>query len=372
MIKEEFDLKKCFACADDTFENKFGRVPDFNSIESLCSSIKNTEKALSYKILEGLTDKRHWNFKDYWIIPDQSDLEKDLKKTRGIFLNLPKNEKNTIEVLYKIFKNIEVVSIVMRFIDSENYGIISPPVRYALKLFPKKNYVEEYLDYLSSLRNFAEEYKFDKVADADIALWSLVEKCVIPKDSSCENYKRYKDKIIKIEEKRLRAKKYYQENERKLLEIYSQKEDATLEEAGEIKKERDRCKREYDELRRYGNAMFDLIDLQKSSLSPEEKFIYNHKEPFIDEGQKYFMNALAESKYINKVRWFDNCTSKPPSKISNIQECGEVTIIYVGKDNYSAKIKVYPVDCPDFTHAKYFAMKVSETINIPNLYKEKG
>jgi len=259
----------------------------------------------------------------------------------------------------------------MRFIDPHNYGIISPPVRYALKLLPKKNYVDEYLDYLSSLRNFAEEYKFERVADADVALWSLVEKCVIPKDSSCGNYKRYKDKIIEIEEKRLKAKQYYKENERRLLEIYSQEEEAKLEEIERIKKDRDKYRREYEELMIYRNSMFDLIDIKESSLSPEEKFIYDHKEPFIDEGQKYFMNALAESKYINKVRWFDNCTSKPPSKISNIQESGEVTIIYVGKDNYSAKIKVYPVDCPDFTHAKYFAMKVSGATNIPILFTRK-
>jgi hypothetical protein len=41
-----------------------------------------------------------------------------------------------------------------------------------------------------------------------------------------------------------------------------------------------------------------------------------------------------------------------------------LTILYVNKDNYAAKIKVRPVRCPDRTHARRFAQMVAKSMNI--------
>ena len=365
-----FELKKCLGCTEQTLLQKFGRVTDFGNLELIFSGIKGTEKPLSFRIIRKMIKKKYWNFADYWMIPGWWSLYKNLKLTKGIFKNLSEDERNTIFILYNIFKNIEVVSIILRFLDPQNYGIISPPVKYALKQPPSENYIKEYMNYLITLRDYSHEYDFARVADADIALWALVEKCVIPKDSSCQNFKEYQEKIVEIEAEILNANQRYQEMQDELLSVVAKEELSNEEEKERLEKERNGFKRKYENLIKKRNIMIDLISLEKSKIAPEEKIIHDNKEPYIDSNQEYFISKLAKNEYVNKVIWSENISSKYPTRISNIEKTGELAVLYVTKDNYAAKIKVFPKYCSDGTHAKYFANIISDYMGIPNLYQK--
>ncbi len=297
------------------------------------------------------------------MIPSWWQYRTEVKKTRGLFKDLTKNERRVISVLYSIFKNIEVTSVILRFIDPENYGIISPPVRCALRLPAKDNYVDEYLDYLSILRMYAAEYSFITVADADIALWTLVERCLRDKGPECENFKRYQERMISIEEEYIRKSQLFKKMQDEILELV---EGMAAEEVAKKQLELEKLRREIRDLTRERDAFpANLIKLDKSNRKPSEKIIHDWREPEVDAGQKHFMQKLAEDVYVNQIIWSENIAAKRPTRISAISESGELTILYVNKDNYAAKLKVRPVSCPDRTHARFFANIIAKSMNIP-------
>ena len=79
-----------------------------------------------------------------------------------------------------------------------------------------------------------------------------------------------------------------------------------------------------------------------------------------------------KNQKVHRIIWSRNLNAKHPSRISNIREDGETTVLYVSPNNYAAEIKIYPSNCPDMTHARCFANLISDYMNIPNLYKGKN
>jgi len=83
-------------------------------------------------------------------------------------------EKEIIQILfYEIFKHLELVSIILRFIDEENYAIYSPPVAKIINSPRGYSYSSEYLSYLKELRKYRDIYKLRKVAYVDMFLWAI-------------------------------------------------------------------------------------------------------------------------------------------------------------------------------------------------------
>jgi len=363
-MTSSFNLKLCQACAEDAYGKRFKIIPKFEKLEKIFSGLKGTEKQLSYGMINKLTKREYWNFDDFWMVPSWWHYRKYAKKAKGLFRDLPKNENHVISFLNGIFKNIEVVSIILRFTDPENYGIISPPVRCALGLKAKDNYVDEYLDYLSVLRMYAREYEFRRVADVDIALWTLVEKCLKAEGPSCENFRKYQEKMIDIEEEYFRKSQLFKKMEDEILEFAGEEEASKQAELDEVRKELRDLMRERD------GFPINLIRLDKSHYKPKDKIIHDWREPDVDAGQKHFMRKLGEDTYVNQIIWSENIRTKHPTRISTIHNGGELTILYVNKNNYAAKIKVRPVRCPDRTYARFFANLVAKSMNIP-LMEEK-
>jgi len=85
---------------------------------------------------------------------------------------LPRDKAKTIRSLQDRIKYIEVVSVALRFIFPEEFGIISPPVMGLLNLAPSGDHEEDYLRYLSVLEDIRQHYEgLEDIADVDMALW---------------------------------------------------------------------------------------------------------------------------------------------------------------------------------------------------------
>jgi hypothetical protein len=89
------------------------------------------------------------------------------------FWHLPKHEDRIIPALLEVFKFIEPVSVLLRFIVPEHYGILSPPVEKALEVVPAATAVGKYLHYLRDLRTLRDSRGFSSAAEVDMALWVL-------------------------------------------------------------------------------------------------------------------------------------------------------------------------------------------------------
>ncbi len=169
-------LHACFSAFKEVSKEKYGTAQDLAAIELAVAPLRN-RRPLTYDDLREFESPRNWEFKTWWVFPPEHHVSAELKTHQFNFWRLPENEQTLIKSLLEVFKSIELVSIILRFVRPEKYGIISPPVERILDVRRGSNAVETYLNYIKDLRAIAEHFGFKRVADADMALWVLHERC---------------------------------------------------------------------------------------------------------------------------------------------------------------------------------------------------
>jgi len=170
-------LKACFSAFREVSAAKYDGIPfDLPAIERKVAHLRE-KRMLGYDDLRYFEAPEHWWFTKFWVFPPERDLARSLKGKTFDFWHLPKRESTVIGQLLEVFKSIELASIILRFIRPDAYGIISPPVERILDVRRGSDAIETYQNYLSDLRSISSAYGFDRVANADMALWVLHEKC---------------------------------------------------------------------------------------------------------------------------------------------------------------------------------------------------
>lgn len=178
---EKMDFKGLFKKA---LNEKFGSSESLEIIEQRLSHLR-FGTPLKYQDLQTIADDALWPFSSFWKWPSPEQIEKDLADTGDLFLKIKddhiKNERVVITKLNQIFKNIALVSILLRFIFPEYYGIYSTPVLHVSGTERGKNATEDYLNYLKVLRSILdiieirERYGVRRVADVDMLLFAVAE-----------------------------------------------------------------------------------------------------------------------------------------------------------------------------------------------------
>ena len=129
--------------------------------------------SLSYADLEVIANPQYWPFSKHWMWPDKSQIEKKLDTTASYFRELPLKEIKIIRRLNSIFKNIALVSIILRFARPDHYAIYSWPVLQILRIERGKNAVEEYMNYIREMRILKDSFGVKKVSEVDQIIWAI-------------------------------------------------------------------------------------------------------------------------------------------------------------------------------------------------------
>jgi len=176
---KNMDFKELFKKA--VFEG-YGVHENLEIVEKRVSRLR-TGGAIKYEDLENIADDDLWPFSRFWKWPDKDKIEGALKETEGVLEKLKEdftnNERDVLLRLNAIFKSISLVSILLRFIFPEHYGIYSRPVLHISGTERGRNEVDEYLNYLNVLRSILdiyeirERYNVEKVADVDMLLLAI-------------------------------------------------------------------------------------------------------------------------------------------------------------------------------------------------------
>lgn len=100
-------------------------------------------------------------------------IETSLKKQEwyGRWQSLKSHE--VVESLFAVFRQIEPVSMVLRFVRPEQFGIYSSPVATLLGIRPRRKPTAAYDAYLESLGKLRAQRGFERIADVEMALWAL-------------------------------------------------------------------------------------------------------------------------------------------------------------------------------------------------------
>lgn len=170
-------LKCCLEAFPEICKRKYGEEFNLAAVEAKVKHLRR-KTPLTYKDLSFFESPEHWRFQRFWAFPPEGRISEELQKTEYDFWNLNRqNEAVLIRQLLFTFKSIELVSIILRFIRPDEYGIYSSPVVHLLELRRMRDLVETYIRYLSDLRDIGRHYGLERVADADMAIWVLHEKC---------------------------------------------------------------------------------------------------------------------------------------------------------------------------------------------------
>ena len=170
-------LHTCLALHSDLTEILYGRRQDIRRIEDMTAEIRKNHQ-LTYEDIEKILDRNVWNADMFGYWPKRQDIESILNLN---FKDLPGRQDNVIRHMYSVFRQIEPISVILRFVMPEEYGIISAPVEKVLgmnyfgsyEIHPEYPHLEKYKIYLCDLRSLRKERDFDRVADVDMALWVL-------------------------------------------------------------------------------------------------------------------------------------------------------------------------------------------------------
>lgn len=166
-------LRECYDLHPELTERKYGRRQDLSEIERSFEPIQETQ-CLTYDHIEILMTKGSLdvNMFGYW--PARKEIESDLEKREFDFHNLPGAEEQVIRDLQSTFRQIQLVSVILRFVDKTNYGILSPPVEQILGIGPTRYHRQKYLLYVKNLQRIRNETDgLSAAAHVDMALWVL-------------------------------------------------------------------------------------------------------------------------------------------------------------------------------------------------------
>ena len=158
----------------DIIKHKHGRDIDFGQVESKLDHLRNGE-ALNYRDLLTIGDDRCWPFSTYWMWPAEHQIASQLSETTGWLRQLPDKEERIVGDLDAIFKNISLVSIILRFVHPLHYAIYSRPPLKVLRIERGRNDAEEYLNYVRVMRTLMRSYGVRKTADVDIIVWATAK-----------------------------------------------------------------------------------------------------------------------------------------------------------------------------------------------------
>jgi hypothetical protein len=177
-------LVRCLRQFEEVSRAKYdGKSFNLEAIEKDVSALR-TKRKIRVSDLDPFRKKDNWWFERYWVLPSSADVDPHLEHKSFDFHQLSKNNEDTpkeravINDLLSAFRSIELVSIILRFIRPESFGILSPPVERVLDVRRGGDAVETYINYLRDLRKIRENIPgLLRAADADKALWVLHEKC---------------------------------------------------------------------------------------------------------------------------------------------------------------------------------------------------
>ncbi len=125
-------LQECLRQFSSICRLKYGTEFDLVAVEEKVRHLRR-RTPLTYSDLAFFESPEHWWFQRFWVFPPRERIEPALEKETFDFWNLPESrEGETIRKLLYIFKSIELVSIILRFVRPEHYSIYSAPVQHRI------------------------------------------------------------------------------------------------------------------------------------------------------------------------------------------------------------------------------------------------
>ena len=168
-----FDLRIYLDRFPDVCRTKFARAFNFRALEKDFEQLRAGKRWLVARDVIKLFESTRTPFGQYWTEPRERELDSALKQAHFYMAPAP-SDRDLIERLLGVVHNIGVVSLVLRFVHPDRFGVFSTPVVNLLQIH-RPSTVELFMAYCDELREWQKHFKLESVADTSTALWTLHE-----------------------------------------------------------------------------------------------------------------------------------------------------------------------------------------------------
>jgi hypothetical protein len=161
-------LQEFYKIYTEAIERHTGIAQNLSAVEHALDS-ERAGGIITPQILRIIEESPAWTYPWWW--PRMSKLFQGAVLIPTNF-RVEGSRHKLIEEMWEHLHHIEVVSVILRFMCPEDFGVMSPPVVSFLHLTPQDNSVADYERYLKVLRIMRDRYGLLRIADTDMAIWS--------------------------------------------------------------------------------------------------------------------------------------------------------------------------------------------------------
>jgi hypothetical protein len=169
-----FDLKTYLDRFPEVCKKKFGRTYSFQSLEKKFEQLRSGKRWLVAKDVLNIFDPAQTAFARYWPKPIEKELDQALKTAHLMVGPLPADPRDLVQRALQVFQNISLVSLVLRFVHPDRFGIFSTPIMNLLQVYRPRT-IDVYLAYCDELRVWKDHFHMPSVASTETALWTYHE-----------------------------------------------------------------------------------------------------------------------------------------------------------------------------------------------------
>ncbi|MGA9527109.1 MAG: hypothetical protein WBS24_03225 [Terriglobales bacterium] len=169
-------LKPYLVKYHDAGPRYYNKTYDFAKIEEALVPVRAGRERLKPEHVLDIFDADKTPFAMYWPRPNKDDLDK--LAANPLLLNLSSQDRADrlalVQKLLKVFYDIGVISIILRFVHPDRFGVISPPVCHLLQVTDIST-VDLYLTYCDELMEWKSHFHLSSVAEAEMAILMVAE-----------------------------------------------------------------------------------------------------------------------------------------------------------------------------------------------------
>jgi hypothetical protein len=169
-----FDLKSYLERFPEVYKRRFGRAYSFPSLEKKFEQLRTGKRWLVAKDVLNIFDPAQTPFAHYWPRPIEKELDQALKSARLMLGPASLDAVELVRGAFRVLHNIGLVSLVLRFVHPERFGIFNTQTMNLLQVYRPRT-VELYLAYCEELRVWKEHFRLPSVAGTETALWTYHE-----------------------------------------------------------------------------------------------------------------------------------------------------------------------------------------------------
>jgi len=168
------ELKNYLEKFPEVCKRKFGRTYNFSALEKRFAQLREGKRWLVAKDVSHIFHPDSTPFGNYWPQPNEKELDKALSANRLAVGPIPLDRPKLLVNLLNVFHNVGVVSLILRFVHPDQFGVFSTPVLYLVQIHRGAT-VDLYLAYCDELACWAEHFGIPSVAETEMAIWAFAE-----------------------------------------------------------------------------------------------------------------------------------------------------------------------------------------------------